>query len=291
MNILVKHESVDKGKPIVLKLMMRGKHLYELNDNLSSLTGKETQNVDVSDKPIIKASNKYKIIEKQPEEETKILFSNTYEHMIKQIKKYTKRKTIKFVKLITSLNLNDVLIDLIKSGYTPKINFNNFIYKISFYIKVEKEHKIISVECCDNNPIYGKLINFDNLEDYTAYTKIYTDTYEKMIKKEFVSDSNEETRRIDDYFIITAPIGYFDNKNIPANRKASIVDENKAYTQRLIELKKIPVFNYFDVYYKYDNHTLEDLTMYTIELLETDESIKCMFDNIINRCDGSTLKN
>jgi len=45
------------------------------------------------------------------------------------------------------------------------------------------------------------------------------------------------------------------------------LDENKAYTQCLMNIKQIPIFNYFDVYKVYNNEPIEDLSQYIIEVL------------------------
>jgi hypothetical protein len=290
MELLVKHEPEDSKDVNVLKLLVVNNHLYEMNDNLDSLRGYEGHKVDTKDKPLIKVSDKYKIIEKRPTEEVKELFCNDYKTMLKKIKKYSEKENIKAIKIMTSLTLSDVLVDLVNNGYIPKVNFHNFVYKITFYIQIEKVSKSVSIECCDNNPVYGNLISFDNLEDYKAYISVYEETYEKLIKKDFISDSNEETRRIDDYYKITPVVGCFNDKNKAENGKAKIIDENKAYTKRLMDLKKVPIFNYFDVYRKYDDHDIEDLTYYIIELEEDNEAIKCMFNEKVNRVYGVILK-
>lgn len=309
MNILLNHEPTNKSNSAVLRLMAVGNHLYELNDNLDSLKGKESVNIDVSDKPIVKVSDKYRIIENNKEDKTKEIFINgydeesenykdSYERMIKEIKKYGVVDEYERIKIITNLNLDKILINIVNDGYIPKVYYHNFVYKISFMFEHKKKDKFVDIECCDKNPVYGKLMNegylqIDNLEDYKAYNKIYQETYEKVIKPEFLSDTNEEVRKIEDEYKINAVQGCFSNiKTSSSNGKSEIIDENKAYTKKLMDIKKIPVFNYFDVYRKYDNHEIEELTYYIIDLSKNnDESIKCLFDKKINRVFGFVLKN
>jgi hypothetical protein len=292
MNLLCDHQPKDKKNSIVLRLMVRGKHLYELNNNIDSLKGKESAQVDISDKPIIKVSDKYRIIENKKADELKEMFLHTYDKMISKIKKHSQNKTIKIIKIITSVHLENVLIDLMKCGYVPKVFFHNFLYKISFVLNSkEYGNKIVNIECQDRNPVYGQMLSFDNLKEYKAYTDVYNKTYELIIKKDMISDSNEEVRKIDDEYRINAVQGCFEEKKTYDNDKAKIVDENKAYTKKLMDIKQIPVFGYFDVYHKYDGHRIEDLTYYLIELTNENEALKCVFDNKINRVFGFVLKN
>src|SRR5690606_11388457 len=63
------------------------------------------------------------------------------------------------------------------------------------------------------------------------------------------------------------------------------IDMRKAYTKCLMEIDEVPVFGYFDRYQKYDNHHIEDYTMYIVEVHE-----RIVFQSVFSRCYGFKLK-
>ena len=67
---------------------------------------------------------------------------------------------------------------------------------------------------------------------------------------------------------------------------------NKCYSQCISDISHIPVFNYFDVYKIYDNHQIEDLTYYKIELTEISNisGLNIIFNNVHNIVFGYVLK-
>ena len=70
---------------------------------------------------------------------------------------------------------------------------------------------VICIECCANNPVYGKLNTFTNLAEYKAYHKAYQQCYDNIIKKEYISEMHESVVTIEDTYKITPCKGFFNN--------------------------------------------------------------------------------
>ena len=283
--LILSHEPKNKqngsDRYKILKMIAHGEHLYEMNDNLKKLEQTTTTQID----EIIKVSNKYQI-KKNVDSETIIeYFSNTPQEILQVITANLKTENIKIINIITSVVLDDILFQLLESNYIPRVSHNeHFIYKLTLNI----ENKLINILCADDNPIYGRNVAFNNLEDYKAYDNAYNQTYVDIIKKEHLSEHHETVLDMDEYYKIGPLVGSFETSS--SKKQYNIIDRVKAYTKCIMDIKEIPIFNYFDVYKTYDNHDIEDLTYYIIELNEMNDHINCLFDNKVNKVFGYILK-
>ncbi len=61
------------------------------------------------------------------------------------------------------------------------------------------------------------------------------------------------------------------------------LDMNKAYTSNLKEMVKFQSFNSFDKYQDYDQHPIEDYTMYYVKATRTDEESSILFASRFSR--------
>lgn len=301
---IYKHEPIDKTNSMSLRVILHNKHLYTINDNVKSLQ-QLTNEIDYSDdqKSSMVVSNKYKIIknddkvvkEVQKDENDKEVivelpkyeeyFCVDYSEILSKIKYVSTQKHLQIVKLIVSLNLDNVLVEFVKSGYTPKCCFHTFLYKISINV----DNKIINIECADNNPIYGQQIVFENYQHYKAYDNAYNEVYSTVFKSEHLSEFHPSVKEIENTYKIKPVQGYFSNEK--PTQQYDCLDENKAYTQCLKSIKAIPIFSFFDVYEKYNNQPIEPLTYYIIEINSHNikSEYKLMFQNQFNRVFGFVL--
>ena len=348
MNLLLKHEATDK-RNTSLYIIVHNKHVYQMNDNINSLSQKV---VDVSDKVELNVSDKFQIKntkafdeileyfvseenliiktmadaikkiketrealkkkvvpaevkenEEQPAvvQDDRELFINDEDEeepdeadiipddedlekvQPKSLDKFKHLEKVRIIKIITPVKMNDILLKLVKDGYTPKANFHTTLYQLSFKV----DDFLIQIEACDDNPIYGKNVSFFTLNSYKAYNEASNTLYEKLIKSEYVSEHHSSTQKIEDEYKIRPLVGYFGERD---NNPMDAVDETKAYTQCLISIKQIPVFDKFDVYNNYDKHEIEDLTYYVIRVLDDSDKTRCLFNHKISRTYGFVLK-
>lgn len=280
MKLIFKHQATDKDN-VSIRVMMVDDHIYELNDNLKSLA-QQVNNED-DERQNIKVSNKYQILNTIEEEKQKEFFIDTEEEIIKNIIECSKIETLEQLKIITPLSLTTILFKLVEGGYIPKVNFHTQLYRLSLIVNKLR----VQILPADNDPQYGQLINFDNLEEYKQYEKAFEEFYQSIIKKEYLSDYHPSVLEIENYYKINPIMGYFnDYSPIPQNT----IDENKAYTECLMSIKNIPIFNYFDIYKDYNNEPIEDLTYYIIEVLDNDERTSILFNDKYSRVFGYVLK-
>ena len=56
-----------------------------------------------------------------------------------------------------------------------------------------------------------------------------------------------------------------------------------------MDMKKFPVFNSFDKYQEYDNHDIEDYTMYYVKANRQDDESAILFGSLYSRAYGYKL--
>jgi hypothetical protein len=81
-----------------------------------------------------------------------------------------------------------------------------------------------------------------------------------------MSEYHPSVREVEKLTEKHALTGMFDDNNELLNA----VDMRKAYSSRMCEINKVPVFSYFDVYEEYNNNDkIEDFNMYIVEATKT----------------------
>ena len=74
------------------------------------------------------------------------------------------------------------------------------------------------------------------------------------------------------------------------NLKLNAIDCNKSYTSILYKMEYFPVFTTFDIFTDYDNHELEDYTMYVVQVEKKSTLTNIYFGSNVSRCFGYKLK-
>jgi hypothetical protein len=123
MSLLYKHEpSTTDGGLTVLRIIIKDKHVYEINDNIKQLQQKINYEDDERDK--LTVGDKYRIIERQ----TDVLevFCHEIDEIFETIKANAEVEDLKQLVIITSSDITKILLQIISSGYTPKVFFSTF---------------------------------------------------------------------------------------------------------------------------------------------------------------------
>lgn len=291
MNCILSHQAIDAKHSSSIRVMIKNNHLYQLNSNLKSLQNKpnyeddERQEIKVSNKYYIKEEKKQEINETKDEPlESLRIFSDNLKDIFDKIVQYSKLDTFSSLRIITNENMNNILLHCVSCSYEPKVYFNTFLFKILIYVN----DKPIYIETGDNNPTYGSRISFNSVNEYQQFDESYNKISKDIIKTEYISEFHPQVQEIDHTYKITPLVSSF--KDADLNKLYDTIDENKAYTECLMNINTIPIFHYFDVYKPYDNHTIEELTYYLIEVLKDTEATKILFGSKYSRTYGFVLK-
>lgn len=261
-----------------MRVMVKDGHMYELTDNIPKLK-QVSSNEEIQQE--IYVNSKYNIMDFK--NETQEYFAETESDILKILKEEAPKEKVKQMKIICRPCIKKLLFKLINGGYMPKVDFDTALNKIVLYLN----NTMIQIIQANNNPIYGQLVNYENLQEYQAYEKAYEKFYSSIVKKEYLSDYHPSVIEIDNYYKINNVCGHFGELDY---KPYDGLDENKAYTQCLMSIKKIPIFNYFDVYRKYNDEPIEDLSQYIIEVLSYTPRTAIIFPQKYTKTFGYILK-
>ena len=278
MNVVHKIES--ENKSMVLRILIKDDHVYELNKNISKLE----QLNEVEGLEDIYLSNKLQICKEPKEVETKIHIVESLQQVYKYIVQYKNTdKTSINLKCIYNDNVENVLIELVnKYKIVPKVYFNNSIYKVSFEI----EYINISIENADISTQSEPFFKIDSVELYNTFHSASDDFNKNFLNPDYISNYHPSVMDIDEVYKITPITGHFKKLGSMVNG----LDMNKAYSTSLSDIKIIPVFSFFDVYKKYLNEPIENYAYYIVECLEDSEESKIIFSSKYARLYGFVLK-
>ena len=310
-NCIYKTEHVNK-KIRAFYGLVKNNHIYVMNFNLSSLQqhkGREYMNLKVR-APIDFHLNK-------SEEPSEYIIFDKIDDILKLHQpteeeiKSKKPQQEKEYKLIHSKNdLIGVLCDLVESGYEPKIRYEaGTISQIK--LRFEKKTYIIATQNLVPSCIHGSVrvkceTTFNNMNKAMfkfnkalfnpLHKSFYTDTYIDVLDEYRTivpSGKIQDTyRQIEYREKFNQMTGKVENQEyhhfIEASHKnACEIDMTKAFTHALTKMKKIPVFNQFDKWVKYNGEEIEDLVLYTVEVYEAN----LFFNKRFCLCYGKFLKN
>jgi len=258
--------------PYSLFVLQHNNHLYHLNTKILSMAHKSKE-----DSMELTVSRHYNILQ--------FVNNNYFINHIDEIIDIDYDKIVdKRINIIYNDDMELLLHKLIFiNKFEPIVKSkNNIITSISFYIG----DKYISLITPPHN-LDDRTIEFDDKKAYNLYQK-----YDEMLYKSLVNKNNiskYSTRFIESLKKLSrnAFVGRLINTK---ETTFTEIDINKAYTSLLLEIKKFPVFLQFDEFQPYDNHKVEDYTIYNIETLTTKKIDIIFFDRKYILSYGINLK-
>lgn len=269
--------------PKTLKIMIKDEHIYELNDNIPSLSHIDTEESDELKEIIV---SKYYHVQKFDEEDdnNKLFYVESYDEIFKILNELEVTEFTK-VKFIYNNSLTDLFIKLYNDGHIPKIFYDHEIYIMSFK---PCENLYVSIEYPSTN-MDDSAVAVEHINEYKMYQNAFKKCYTQIIKNEYVSDHHESVIKVEDTYSINPICGYFDEKHKELDETFYGIDERKAYSECLMSIEEIPVFNYFDTYKEYNDEEIDDLSYYIIDV-EDNEFSKILFKEKYCRTMGFVLK-
>ena len=210
----------------------------------------------------LEASSKFPTF-KTDKTECKTIFINELNDVVPHVIANTNKKATN-IKFIYDGPIQEMMFEmLIKARYIPEIIFKDNTIK-GIYFKINQNQYVIQYSNMATDTIH----TIDE-EEYNAYYKYNNMTNEWLLNENFISKFNEETRNILDAFSVNPLTGYFESLT-PIDLIG--LDERKAYTANLYVMKFIPVFHVFDKFLDYDQHDIDDYTIYQTKFTDSLES-------------------
>jgi len=270
--------------PQVLRILVHNNHPYKLDQSaknkLDNLRSKKND-IELTGLSKLRVSPYYSLRKPVLDEEYEIHFIENLDDC-RKIMIETKSKK---VRLITNTNLTDLLFDMRKEKYTPAISYGgNRILSLVFKVGTIKG----IIENADTTSPDDSLIDLENKEIYEEFHKVDDEFYAKILKQSVMSDYPPSVLELEKMYPMGPCSGYFDTYE--EHRTYNAIDTPKAYPSCLEEMNIVPVFGYFDLYQQYDNHEIEDYTMYCVETHAKVKEESIMFPAVYYRSFGFKLK-
>jgi len=202
--------------------------------------------------------------------------------MLNEISKEKINSVIKIL-FISNEDINDLLIEIVKNKYVPKVFYNNYVYKIDLKI----DHLFISIESVDISTQSEPSINMNSIDEHDKFLSIDKAFKTNFIKNEYISVHHQSVIDLEDTYKINAISGHLYN----TQNSVCGLDIRKAYSSFLSNINVIPIFSYFDVYRKYNNEPIENYTYYIIEILNCENAKSTLiFNEKFTRIYGFCIK-
>jgi hypothetical protein len=242
--------------PNVLYIVFHNGHIYHLNDDLKSLSHKIN---DFVEKPVIQEpSDKFYLQKyKELENDTKII--NSYSDLLKII---NNKKLEGTIHLIYQKSCFDLWVDLlVKLKFEATIKMRDRQLDFSGLILKNINNKTIIISTyTEDGVVVDK--EFDNTKMFHNYIDKKNKVLSKLLNKNYISQYSSQVQELLKSCGIGGLIGSFSYTD---NTECIEIDYNKYYTSILRDIKKIPVVNSFDNFKDYDNHTIQDYSLYYVE--------------------------
>ena len=309
-NCIYKTEHVNK-KIRAFYGLVKNNHIYVMNFNLSSLQqhkGRDYMNLKVR-APIDFHLNK-------SEEPSEYIIFDKIDDILKlhqpteeEIKGKKPQKEKEY-KLIHSKNdLIGVLCDIVESGYEPKIRYeagtisqiklrfmkNTYIIATQNLVPSSIDGSVrVKCETTFNN-MNKAMFKFNKALFNPLHKSFYTDTdinvldeYRTIVPSGKLQDTYRHIEYREKFNQMTGKVENQEYHHFieASHKNACEIDMTKAFTHALTKMKKIPVFNQFDKWVKYNGEEIEDLVLYTVEVYKAN----LFFNKRFCLCYGKFLK-
>jgi hypothetical protein len=246
----------------VLYCLVKGNHVYTLNNNLKELQQKINA---VEDKMVIKASENYYIKEDPVVPNFKMI--DGIDDIIKVVRDLNNSKDSVEIKLIhKNNNLTELIYNLKESGYEPSIKYAaGHITRIELVL-----NKTIKICIASQQLVQDSLDGDVSVETENIYNKMnqaMANFNHALIKPELKSYYSKTDVDILDEYRTIVPTGRLSKINEDVD--VVEIDISKAFTAAFLKIDKAPVFNEFDYFRPYDNHTIKDYYLYIVKSSKT----------------------
>ena len=270
----------------VLRVFVHNNHTYKIDDSAKGKLDKMRQRfiskTQLGDVDKLFVSNKFNL--RQPVlDNCEMHFIDSLDQCIDIIKEIKENTKIRF---ITNANLLDLLFQMNTESYTPSVIFAGSQI-ISLGFKVGKVNA--TIEKPDNTAPDDNEVPIDNMEDYLEYHKADDEFYGKILHKSLKSEYPDSVLEVETKYPMGPTTGYL-TKKYDEDALYNAIDTVKAYTHCLRSIENVPVFGYFDTYVIYDNHPIEDTTMYCVEYEASNIESSLLFPSLYSRCFGFQLQ-
>lgn len=267
-----------KINPTVLYLIAHNNHVFKVNRNIKSIQ----QKCLVHDEALLQTtSSNYKILDLDDEKE--YVVCGSLDDIVKSLEEVEdEQMNVKYTG-----DLNTLVYELVTNhGYNPQVSLDGSLVKGVRMMLNKVKIIVSSADVGAENDNNEEELNRDNLKVFDA---TYAEFYKWLVNKRHISYYDKDSQEYESNYPMLPITGYFEDTDL--NLKG--IDMNKAYTSNLCDMEHFPVFTTFDTWHEYDNHDIEDYTMYIVKAnyskCKSIRSLTLLFGAEYSRCYGYKL--
>ena len=250
----------------VLYGMIKGNHIYTMNDNIISIAHKE-----IKEDMRLNASTDFRL--NSQDEPVKYEMFNGVDDIMKILKD---NQDVSEINLVSKEHLNNIYCEFKRCCYEPSVVMNAGGNISSIKLKFNKT--LLNIRSQDL--INCAVERSEYTDDADVFNKVNEGMFyfnKMLFNPHHKSYYHKDDKKIFDTAYSIASTGYLDHRGV--KDKGVEIDMNKAYTKGTMDITRIPIFCEFDIWinYDYDKHDfnkLNDLTLYYVK-----SKVKNMFFN------------
>ena len=153
---------------------------------------------------------------------------------------------------------------MLQARYIPEIIYKDNTIK-GIYFRINNCQYVVQY----SNMAPDTIHTIDK-EEFQLFNQYNNYVNQWLLNEKFVSKFDEGTRKILDTYAVHPLTGQLEND---LGEKFIGLDRRRAYTANLYHLNFIPVFNVFDTFIDYDQHEIEDFTIYLATFQDNIETL------------------
>ena len=271
-----------KNKNItVLFGMIKGNHIYTMNDNIKSIAQKELE-----ENMKLCASTDFRLNSK--EKPVKYDFFNGIDDIMGIVE--ANEESEEEVNLVSGRDLNTIFCEFKRAKYEPKIIMgaggNVSSLKVKFNKLILNIRSQSLIDCAVDN-----CIDSNSADMFNKVNEAFFNFNKGMFNPNHKSYYNNDDLKIFSMAHSIAPSGYFES--IIEGKDTHIeLDRRKAYTKSTIDIVEVPVFSEFDIWLKYDYNKNDFNKMNALTLYFVKSKVRnLIFNRTYNLIYGKFLKN
>ena len=249
-----------KNKNItVLFGLIKGNHIYTMNDNIKSIAQKELE-----EKMKLCASTDFRLNSR--DKPVKYDFFNGIDDIMGIVKENEDEE--KEVNLVSGKDLNTLFCEFKRAKYEPKIIMgaggNVSLLKVKFNKLILNIRSQTLIDCAVDT-----CIESNSADMFNKVNEAFFNFNKGMFNPNHKSYYHQDDLNIFSMAHSIAPSGYFESIIEGKNTHIEL-DRRKAYTKSTIDIVEVPVFSEFDIWKKYDYskndfNKMNALTLYLVK--------------------------
>lgn len=244
--------------PKVSYFVFDGRHIHQVSEKakheLSRYTDKNK--IGVAAKP----SDKMTV--NNDEFESDVYIINTENDLIELIKNHKVEAENEYVRVLYQNSIHNLFSSMIDGGYKPKINLHGQDIQSIILLNITNKTGIFNVVVKSIISDHIQHLQFENKTEYDTFSNINNEFTKSFLKSAYKSSYSEQVKKMFNTYIRANAKWNYELDNLTCGGYS--FDFGKYYPYCLMNVPEIPKFTLFDNFVDYDNHQIEDMTIYFI---------------------------